>query len=53
LRALADTMARPPSEDDAFRRSLSRRVLPYVRRFYDGYLDRESREPFYRYNSRV
>jgi hypothetical protein len=53
LRALAESMARPPSADDEFRRALSRRVLPHVRRFYDGYLDRESRAPFYRYNSRA
>ena len=34
------------------RTALSRNVLPYVKRFYDGYLDAETRDPFYAFNAR-
>ena len=34
------------------RRELSPAVFPYVRRFYEGWLDESGRDPFYRPNSR-
>ena len=52
LAELAASMARPESEDESRRTALSRDVLPYVRSFYDGYLDTETRDPFYAFNSR-
>ena len=52
LEELAASLARPANEDEIRRRGLSRDVLPYVRRFYDGYLDAERRNPFYDFNSR-
>jgi 5-methylthioadenosine/S-adenosylhomocysteine deaminase len=39
-----------PSEER--RRQLSPVVFPHVRRFYDGWLDEEARDPFYRPSSR-
>lgn len=30
-----------------------RYVMPYVRRFYEGWLDERPREPFYRPSSRT
>ncbi len=52
LEELAGSLAGPASEDEIRRRRLSREVLPYVRRFYEGYLDAERRVPFYGFNSR-
>ena len=52
LEELAVSLARPANEDEIRRRGLSRDVLPYVRRFYDGYLDAGRRNPFYDFNSR-
>jgi hypothetical protein len=34
------------------RRALAREVFPHVRRFYDGWLDRLPRDPFYAPSSR-
>jgi 5-methylthioadenosine/S-adenosylhomocysteine deaminase len=53
LAELAAMLSRPASDDEIRRIALSRDVLPYVKRFYDGYLDAERREPFYGFNSRV
>lgn len=52
LDELAASLARPANEDEIRRGRLSRQVLPYVRRFYEGYLDAERRAPFYDFNSR-
>ncbi len=35
------------------RRDTAHAVFPYVKRFYDGYLEGEEREPFYKPSSRV
>lgn len=52
LDELAAMMVRPRSDDELRRVALSRDVLPHVRAFYDGYLDAETRDPFYALNSR-
>ena len=52
LNELAASLARPADDDELRRIALSRNVLPHVRKFYDGYLDAETREPFYARNSR-
>ena len=52
LEELARSLARPADGDEIRRSALSREVLPYVRQFYDGYLDAERRTPFYGFNSR-
>jgi cytosine/adenosine deaminase-related metal-dependent hydrolase len=41
------------SHDEVERRHLSRALLPYVRRFYAGYVDPAGHQPFYRQNSRA
>jgi cytosine/adenosine deaminase-related metal-dependent hydrolase len=53
LDELAALMARPLSAAEARNRALGRDLMPHVRRFYDGWLDGEAREPFYRPSSRV
>ncbi len=52
LADLAATLARPANDDELQRIALSRDVLPHIRRFYDGYLGAESRDPFYAFNAR-
>ena len=52
LNELAASLSRPADDDEERRIALSRNVLPHVRKFYDGYLDAETREPFYARNSR-
>ncbi len=49
---LAATLRRPLTPDEEHRRRLSRALLPHVRRFYDGWLDPRSLDPFYRQSSR-
>ena len=53
LAELAASLSRPADDDELRRIALSRNVLPHVRKFYDGYLDAETREPFYARNSRL
>jgi hypothetical protein len=54
LAELAARMAKPPSEADVRMRSLSRRLMPYARAFYDSYLANEPpRDPFYKTSSKV
>jgi 5-methylthioadenosine/S-adenosylhomocysteine deaminase len=52
LRALADALRVPLQPAEQSRRELSPAVLPYVKRFYGGWLDESSRDPFYRPSSR-
>jgi 5-methylthioadenosine/S-adenosylhomocysteine deaminase len=52
LQALADTLHVPLQAAERGRRELSPAVFPYVRRFYEGWLDESGRDPFYRPNSR-
>ena len=53
LKALHDELSRALSEDEIERRHLSKALLPHVRRFYEGYIDLEPYQPFYRSSSRV
>jgi cytosine/adenosine deaminase-related metal-dependent hydrolase len=53
LAELAAAMKAPLSEEEQSRRSLAQDVLPYVRAFYDGYMDRSTHTPFYRLSSRA
>lgn len=52
LQALADTIRVPLQDAERSRRELSPAVFPYVRHFYEGWLDESSRDPFYRPSSR-
>jgi 5-methylthioadenosine/S-adenosylhomocysteine deaminase len=52
LQALHRELSQALSEDEQERRLLSKRLLPYVQRFYDGYVDPKPHQPFYRFNSR-
>ena len=51
LRELAAALALPPTAEDEDRKRLSREVFPVVKRFYDGWLDENTRTPFYRPSS--
>ena len=52
LQALADTLRVPLQAAEQGRRELSPAVFPYVKRFYEGWLDESTRDPFYRPSSR-
>ena len=52
LEELAAALRRPLTPDEEHRRRLSRALFPHVRRFYDGWLDPGSLDPFYRQSSR-
>jgi cytosine/adenosine deaminase-related metal-dependent hydrolase len=52
LEELAASMRVPLRAEEERRRQLSRAVFPYVKDFYDGWLDERAREPFYRPSSR-
>jgi len=52
LKALADALRVPLQAAEQSRRELSPAVFPYVKQFYDGWLDEGARDPFYRPSSR-
>ena len=52
LQALADALRVPLQPAEQSRRELSPAVFPYVKRFYEGWLDESARDPFYRLSSR-
>jgi cytosine/adenosine deaminase-related metal-dependent hydrolase len=52
LDEIAATLGAPRSPEEEHRRRLSRALMPHVRRFYEGWLDPESLDPFYRQSSR-
>ena len=52
LEALADALRVPLQAAEQSRRELSPAVFPYVKRFYEGWLDESARDPFYRPSSR-
>ncbi len=52
LKALHDELAHALSDDERERRQLSGALLPYVKAFYQGYMDPAAHQPFYRTNSR-
>jgi cytosine/adenosine deaminase-related metal-dependent hydrolase len=53
LDLLAESLRRDLTDEELERRHLARLILPHVRKFYDGYIERETHEPHYRQNSRV
>jgi 5-methylthioadenosine/S-adenosylhomocysteine deaminase len=53
LKALHDQLSHALADDEVERRQLAKALLPYVRRFYEGYIDPARHEPFYRGSSRV
>jgi len=53
LEELAAALRAPLRPDEEHRRRVARAVFPYVRRFYDGWLDERARDPYYRQNSRT
>jgi 5-methylthioadenosine/S-adenosylhomocysteine deaminase len=53
LRQLSELLKRPLSTEEQERRRLSKAVLPHVKAFYDGYMDMEAHQPYYRQSSRV
>ncbi|PZO00394.1 MAG: amidohydrolase [Hyphomicrobiales bacterium] len=52
LAGLAEALAKPKSQAEQDRMALSQALMPHVRRFYDGYLDGQGDEPFYRPSGR-
>ncbi len=52
LAGLAEALAKPKKPAEQDRIALSQALLPHVRRFYDGYLDGQGDEPFYRPSGR-
>jgi cytosine/adenosine deaminase-related metal-dependent hydrolase len=52
LEELAARLRAPLTEEETQRRRLAHAVYPHVRRFYSGWVDPETLEPFYRQNSR-
>jgi hypothetical protein len=52
LEEIAAFMRTPLRPEEERRRQLSRQVFPYVKAFYNGWLDERAREPFYRPSSR-
>jgi 5-methylthioadenosine/S-adenosylhomocysteine deaminase len=52
LEELATALRQPLSLEEAQRRQLARDIFPHVQRFYDGWLDEQAREPFYRTSAR-
>jgi len=52
LEELATALRHPLSLEEAQRRQLARNVFPHVQRFYNGWLDEQAREPFYRMSTR-
>jgi cytosine/adenosine deaminase-related metal-dependent hydrolase len=52
LEELAAALRQPLSAEEVQRQRLARDVFPHVQRFYDGWLDEQAREPFYRTSSR-
>ena len=52
LEALAAALRTPLQPAEENRRELSPAVFPYVKRFYEGWLDEGARDPFYRPSSR-
>jgi hypothetical protein len=53
LNEIAEALNRPRSAEEDRRRSMGRAVFPHVKKFYDGYLEGERREPFYQPSSRI
>jgi 5-methylthioadenosine/S-adenosylhomocysteine deaminase len=53
LEELAASLSVDLKPEEERRRRLSREVFPVVKRFYEGWLDEDARQPFYRTSSRT
>jgi 5-methylthioadenosine/S-adenosylhomocysteine deaminase len=54
LAEIAEILSRPRTPEEKARLALGREIMPYVKRFYEGYLDQEApRAPFYAASSCV
>jgi cytosine/adenosine deaminase-related metal-dependent hydrolase len=53
LRELHQSLQHDLANDEIERRVLSKALLPHVRRFYAGYFDPETHQPYYRPSSRI
>ncbi|PYM54153.1 MAG: amidohydrolase [Candidatus Rokuibacteriota bacterium] len=53
MKEIAAALNRPRSPEEERRRWMAKAVFPHVRKFYDGYLDKAVREPFYQPSSRI
>lgn len=53
LERIHDSFQKPLTEAELSRRKLSKDVLPYIRKFYENYVDFAKHEPFYKINSRT
>ncbi|HTS93723.1 MAG TPA: amidohydrolase family protein [Stellaceae bacterium] len=51
LRTISEILKRPLSAEEDERRLLAPAIYPWVKGFYDGYLDINALQPFYRQNS--
>lgn len=51
LEQLRFDLTRALTDEEVERRGLSRKLLPYVQKFYDDYFDRDALQPFYRQSS--
>lgn len=51
LAEIAALLAKPRSAEEVARRDLGLAVFPHVRKFYEGYLEGETRSPFYQASS--
>ena len=52
MEELAASLQVPLTSEEERRRQLSREVFPYVKKFYDGWLDDSTCHPFYCQSSR-
>ena len=52
LEELAASLRAPLTDEEERRRRLAKQVFPHVKKFYDGYLAGEVREPYYLPSSR-
>jgi hypothetical protein len=53
LRELHGSLQHAFADDEVERRGLAKALLPHVRRFYAGYFDPETHQPYYRPSSRL
>lgn len=53
LEELASALRVPLTAEEERRARLGKEVFPYVKRFYDGYLEGQTRAPYYQPSSRI
>ena len=53
LEELRRDLTRALTEEEVERRGLATKLMPHVKKFYDGYFDPEALQPFYRPSSMV